>query len=436
MISKIRNFLTRKVGSKVLTKWVSEEYLLNNREEREKNRISENRGHEVYYFHQLKDPYSYLACQTLSELLDTYNINLKILVVGEPNIIHEPDMFYEYCFDDASSIANNYGLNTLPSKPPSSSAIKLGERILLNEENLGHDLLIRITEKVWSNEIKELEELSKHTQEVESHLEENNLKRKTLGHYQGGVFHYEGENYWGVDRLSYLEDRLKALGLKKNDNTINKGPKIIRRPSPFEHEEELILEFFPSLNSPYTYISFERVKQIESDYPVRVITKPVLPMLMRNMEIPSYKGKYILTDTAREARRLGIKIGPILSPLGKPAERAYSLFPWVNSHGKGLDYMYELMKSSFADGVDIGEKKYLKNLIKSLDLNWKEASKELDSNNWKQILEQNRLDMYEGNSWGVPSFKLMDEQKSEVQTIWGQDRIWQIEKYIKERLRR
>ena len=436
MISKIRNFLTRKVGSKVLTKWVSEEYLLNNREEREKNRISENRGHEVYYFHQLKDPYSYLACQTLSELLDIYNINLKILVVGEPNIIHEPDMFYEYCFDDASSIASNYGLNTLPSKHPSSSAIKLGERILLNEENLGHDLLIRITEKVWSNEIKELEELSEHTQEVENHLEENNLKRKTLGHYQGGVFHYEGENYWGVDRLSYLEDRLEALGLKKNDNTINKGPKIIRRPSPFEHEEELILEFFPSLNSPYTYISFERVKQIESDYPVRVITKPVLPMLMRNMEIPSYKGKYILTDTAREARRLGIKIGPILSPLGKPAERAYSLFPWVNSHGKGLDYMYELMKSSFADGVDIGEKKYLKNLIKSLDLNWKEASKELDSNNWKQILEQNRLDMYEGNSWGVPSFKLMDEQKSEVQTIWGQDRIWQIEKYIKERLRR
>ena len=436
MISKIRNFLTRKVGSKVLTKWVSEEYLLNNREEREKNRISENRGHEVYYFHQLKDPYSYLACQTLSELLDIYNINLKILVVGEPNIIHEPDMFYEYCFDDASSIASNYGLNTLPSKPPSSSAIKLGERILLNEENLGHDLLIRITEKVWSNEIKELEELSEHTQEVENHLEENNLKRKTLGHYQGGVFHYEGENYWGVDRLSYLEDRLEVLGLKKNDNTINKGPKIIRRPSPFEHEEELILEFFPSLNSPYTYISFGRVKQIESDYPVRVITKPVLPMLMRNMEIPSYKGKYILTDTAREARRLGIKIGPILSPLGKPAERAYSLFPWVNSHGKGLDYMYELMKSSFADGVDIGEKKYLKNLIKSLDLNWKEASKELDSNNWKQILEQNRLDMYEGNSWGVPSFKLMDEQKSEVQTIWGQDRIWQIEKYIKERLRR
>ena len=97
----------------------------------------------------------------------------------------------------------------------------------------------------------------------------------------------------GVDRLFYLEDRLEALVLKKNDHTINKGPKIIKRPSPFEHEEELILEFFPpSLNSPYTYISFERVKQkIESDYPVRVEHLLVLPMLMRNMEIPRQNQK-------------------------------------------------------------------------------------------------------------------------------------------------
>ena len=220
----------------------------------------------------------------------------------------------------------------------------------------------------------------------------------------------------------------------ESENKILKGPKIIARPPPFNHEEELILEFFPSLNSPYTYISFERVKQIQEDYPVKLITRPVLPMLMRNMEIPSYKGKYILTDTAREARRLGIKIGPILSPLGKPAERAYSLFPYVNSQGKGLDYMHELMKASFSEGIDIGEKKYLKNLIESLNLNWKEAYKELGANDWKEVLELNRLDMYDGNSWGVPSFRLMDKEKKKIQTIWGQDRIWQLEQLIKERL--
>jgi len=434
MISKIRNFFTRKVGSKILTNWVSEDYLLRNRKEKENSRITENRSHDVYYFHQLKDPYSFLASQTLFELLELYDVNLMILIVGEPNIVHEPDMFYEYCFNDANSIAKNYGLSALPNKMPSDDAIELGEKILLNQKNLSPNHLVDITEKVWGYDINELNRLSEGLNDVENKIEDNNIKRKGLGHYQGGVFHYEGENYWGVDRLFYLEERLEELGLKKSENKILKGPKIIERPPPFIHEEELILEFFPSLNSPYTYISFERVKQIQEDYPVKLITRPVLPMLMRNMEIPSYKGKYILTDTAREARRLGIKIGPILSPLGKPAERAYSLFPYVNSQGKGLDYMHELMKASFSEGIDIGEKKYLKNLIESLNLNWKEAYKELGANDWKEVLELNRLDMYDGNSWGVPSFRLMDKEKKKIQTIWGQDRIWQLEQLINERL--
>ena len=54
----------------------------------------------------------------------------------------------------------------------------------------------------------------------------------------------------------------------------------------------------------------ERVKELESSYPIKIITKPVLPMLMWNMTIPRYKAIYIFKDTAREARRLGIKIGP------------------------------------------------------------------------------------------------------------------------------
>ena len=125
MISKIRNFFTRKVGSKILTNWVSEDYLLRNRKEKENSRITENRSHDVYYFHQLKDPYSFLASQTLFELLELYDVNLMILIVGEPNIVHEPDMFYEYCFNDANSIAKNYGLSALPNKMPSDDAIEL-----------------------------------------------------------------------------------------------------------------------------------------------------------------------------------------------------------------------------------------------------------------------------------------------------------------------
>ena len=78
-------------------------------------------------------------------------------------------------------------------------------------------------------------------------------------------------------------------------------------------------------------------------------------MLMRNMEIPNYKGKYILTDTAREARKLGI--GPILSPLENLLKELIHYFLGL-THGKGLDYMYELI-NPLSQMADIGEKKYL-----------------------------------------------------------------------------
>ena len=45
-----------------------------------------------------------------------------------------------------------------------------------------------------------------------------------------------------------------------------------------------------------------------------MITKPVLPMLMRGMHIPRYKRKYILCDAAREGR-LMINFDKIYSPL-------------------------------------------------------------------------------------------------------------------------
>ena len=43
----------------------------------------------------------------------------------------------------------------------------------------------------------------------------NNLRSK-LGHYSGAMFYYEGEWYWGVDRLYHLEARLKSLGADKS----------------------------------------------------------------------------------------------------------------------------------------------------------------------------------------------------------------------------
>ena len=87
-----------------------------------------------------------------------------------------------------------------------------------------------------------------------------------------------------------------------------------------------------------------------------------------------------------------------------------------------------------AKAEDIGKSSYLKALIKDLGLEWAEAKKHLDTDHWKIVLEENRLTMYKGNSWGVPSFRIVDD--GDAFTTWGQDRIWLVEEEIIKRLNR
>ncbi len=49
-------------------------------------------------------------------------------------------------------------------------------------------------------------------------------------------------------------------------------------------------------------------------------------------------------------------------------------------------------------------------------------------------IDLNLKDMYSGNCWGVPSFKVTDEDGSNPFYAWGQDRIWLIKEEINKRL--
>ena len=41
--------------------------------------------------------------------------------------------------------------------------------------------------------------------------------------------------------------------------------------------------------------------------------------------------------------------------------------------------------------------------------------------------------MYAGNCWGVPSFKLTDDDDGNPFYVWGQDRMWLIQEEIAKR---
>ena len=439
IISSIRNNISRYLMPRVFLKWSDPDIVLRKREEQEKIRKKEGRPHEVFYFHELLDPYSHITAQLINKFTSEYSVELVPMVVNEPpsKTVHEPSLYRKYCLTDATRIAPFYGVEFPSDKLPNAQVVSLAQRILCGLER--DEFISRIAEisaLVWSGNELALEALmtEKTMSEETTHatISSNEQKRDEVEAYMGSTFSYEGELYWGVDRLDHLEHRLKDLGLKRNVDTNYVSERKKTNTSDIPNHSNIELEFYPSLNSPYTSISLERIKLLQSNYPIKIITKPVLPMLMRNMTIPTYKARYIFRDTAREAKKHGVPFGKVISPLGKPAERAYSLFPWINQQGKGFEYICRLMISSFRKAEDIGINSYLKVLIEDLELDWTEAQKYLDTDDWKDELEKNRLIMYEGDSWGVPSFRLVDGDKTF--TTWGQDRIWLIEEEIIKRL--
>ena len=407
----------------------------------EKKRQEENRPHEVLYFHKVDDPYSHLTIQYIEKLKSSFDIILTPVLVGEedPKFIHEPSLYSVYCLEDAKRIAPFYGIELSADSYPKSDLIDKANSILsvVEDKNFSEVGSI-VSDALWHDNETALDELAKKYNAsegvVKSKIELGNKLRNDKGYYFGSAFYYEKELYWSVDRIHHLEDRLTELGIKKE--LVNEpicAPEITA-PSILRSDRSVQLSYYPSLNSPYTYVSAKRVRELREDYPINLITKPVLPMLMRNMTIPAFKGKYIISDAAREGRKNDYAMGKIYSPIGKPARRAYSLFPIVDEAGKGFEYIDDLLYASFHEGINIGEEDYLKSLIDKLELNWSEIKKSLGTKQWKKVLDDNLKDMYEGNCWGVPSFKITDSDGSNPYYVWGQDRMWLLKEEINKRL--
>ena len=68
--------------------------------------------------------------------------------------------------------------------------------------------------------------------------------------------------------------------------------------------------------------------------------------------------------------------------------------------------------------------------MEKIDLNWEEAKKELDKDDWHEEIETNRLALYKVGKWGPPTMILKNRDKEVVLSVWGQDRIWLIEEKL------
>ena len=441
--------LKRWLTSKVMTVLSNENKMLAKRDKAERLRKKNNYRHHVEYFHQLDDPYSHLAIQALQKLQSQYDIDISVHLVAGPtgDNLPEPTLLLDYAREDCSQIAPYYSCQfPTHANQPRAAQVAIAKQILARQILAEKDAVtvnniakvgVEVGRAVWSD--KDLKPLA-HQYGYSSEAETDQLIIKgselqsRLGHYSGAMFFYGGEWYWGVDRLHYLEQRLTDLSA----NTAIEKPFVAPRRTidigPIKNNKGLTLAFYPSLRSPYTSIIFDRAVQMCHDSGVELVLRPVLPMVMRGVPVTQQKGMYIFFDAAREARSLGLNWGKIADPIGDPVRRAYSLFPWAREQGKESEFFSAFLQAAFFRGINTNRDKGMRTVVENAGLSWQQAQSIIGNHNWEAEFEANRMAMYQFQSWGVPSFQLLDKNGQCILGTWGQDRLWLVAEKIKQQL--
>lgn len=400
---------------------------------------------ELHYFHQVDDPYSFLVVQHLQALEADYNLPLRSHLVSSNDQAYQGDAqrFAHWAYNDAKSIAQFYG-EALPTSQNSESAeefkLPSGEQTAIANKLLAPfadtpdftEQALAISRSLWQAD--KLSFANSGTDSSATVLKQNNELLENLGHYRGGAFYFEGEWFWGVDRISLLRARLSEEGFAKgqtpradstNELLAQKALKVTPNSA-----SNVTLEYFPSLRSPYTAIGHQQVVDLIQRSGVELKLRPVMPMLMRGIPAPREKQQYIIMDCAREARAKNIAFGNFVDPFGEPVKRAFALYPGALNLGRGLEFIGEYLAACFAQGIDIDSEEGLKTVVENAGLDWHELHVEAAKHDWQHILEENLQTMLGAGLWGVPSFRVSGGSKEGSFSCWGQDRIWRVEHEI------
>ena len=384
----------------------------------------------IHYFHQVDDPYSHLAAQKIDALTNRYKVKFKFHLAHNPADNEQGDAlrFSAWALRDARTIASDYGAE-LPQNINQIEGLqtKRAESYLsgyLADYDFAREA-VAIGHRLWSGH--PMEDLP-----ASNAAADGSALRTKLGHWLSATFYFEGEWYWGVDRLVHLENRLLDMGLSNDPSGI-----CVPRPTPEtlnnRDASAVTLEFFPSLRSPYTAISFDRTIALAQRTGVKLMLRPVMPMMMRGVPAPRVKQLQIMTDSKREADYYGQKFGPMVDPFGEPVKRAFALLPFMTEQGLSIDYCANYLRAAWCEGVDITTERGLKQVVEETGANWQEAQNQFDNNIWETLLEDNVSDMLDAGLWGVPSFRVTGGKTEEPFCCWGQDRLWRVESEISRR---
>lgn len=410
----------------------------------ERRRIRSGSDHTVTVYLRINDPHSYILLQTLKEFSARYAIkfDFRSVLRLQSDMYPAPELWEKNAFADASFLAQRQQLDFPDTRPQYSAEqdLQITAQLLHWELQPGYlDNAEALFKAYWHQDQSQLDSLldqkiSDHAECYQHHLQANENLLKSNGHYLSAMLHYgdkpAAEWYWGLNRIEYLESRLSELGLDgapnspplfSCDDTLTTDDQAVATNAGTAGKE---LVLYWSARSPYSYLGIVRARRLAAKYQIELVIKPVLPMIMRRMQVPSTKSFYILNDTKREANKHGLPFGFVADPLGKGVERCYALYEFAQSAGKGNEFMECFARGVWAQGIRSDTDDGLQKIVEMAGLDWQQAKPLLRNDNWRYAVQKNLVEMYSNDLWGVPSFRY-----GEVK-VFGQDRLDRIEQAI------
>ena len=388
---------------------------------------------EVHYFHQVDDPYSHLTALQLQSFQAKYCVRLVPHLVPAPDASAAPEQqkLLDWSCQDADRLALSLGLMTPDfSQQPSAPAVAAAQSAavqLLSHPDWAAEL-VQLSDAMWHGESEPHPDRrsAEPSPKARAALAHGAALRRQWGHYLGATFYFEGEWYWGVDRLHYLEQRLNEAGLARSatpDAPLVPAPALQFWPAQASTTQRPVIHFYCSLRSPYTYLAAAQVRRLAEHYGAELRLRFVLPMVMRGLPVPLAKRLYILHDNKREANRLGLPFGCVVDPVGEPTERGLALLHKAITLDKGPALAESFLQGVFADGIDAGSDAGLSIIAGRAGLSAADVTEALADSGWRAVAEANRADLFARGLWGVPSFRI-----NERPAVWGQDRLWMLER--------
>jgi 2-hydroxychromene-2-carboxylate isomerase len=407
----------------------------------EKRRQISGQAHVVSVFLQLDDPYSYILSHYLPSLASNYDIEIRLYLTQARGDDYqpEPDMLAEYAVADCTRLASELGIPFLDkgNLPPTEYRVGLTNAIaaLQGTDAFDHEL-IQALEVFWRGDSTAAASMSSAaTTEGVAAIVISDSQRllEKLGHYNTAMLHYAGEWFWGVDRLHYLLDRLNELGAVSSSApdpllaSIEQTMRISLPIKPPSAAKELPpIEFFHSFRSPYSYVALEQTFAIADAFGIELKVRPVLPMVMRGMQVPQAKLLYIVRDTFREAIRRNVPFGNFADPIGSGIERCLAVFRYAESEHRERDFLLNAGRAIWAEATDVATDPGMRKVTGRSGLFWPEAKAAMQGDDWREEVEGNRESMMDSGSWGVPTTRMGDF------VVWGQDRDWLLVRHIEE----